>query len=972
MNPSKNTQFAQVVDVTADGNSFAFEDLRLDGHSDRDYNDVIFQLRGATGNADSLNAVLNRERDWRNSSIGQQIERYAAANKYGPLSNVGSELASLSVEYENYVRNDGTPSAFKPISTALQVQNGYVAIEAIASDTTNQLLLDMQSLGLRNAVTFAPIVSGILPIEAINKLAGLHSLTFSRPAYLPATNVGAVDSQGDRSVHADAARNRFNVDGTGTTVGVISDSYSGVPNSWTDIATGVVHNPINVLNDIATGDLPQTVNAPAAWDWNPGVDTNGHPIATDEGRAMLQLIHDVAPGANLAFHTGSVGGDAGLAQAILTLANSGANIIVDDLRSYTEPMFQDGVIAQAVNQVVNRGVAYFSSAGNYSNTGYDHNFEAITQVPAILGLPNGTVAHDFDPDPTRVNPLQNITIPVGTHFYISLQWDSPFRSASSGSQGATSDLDIYLLDNGGNQILAQRDTNNIGQDAVEVLDFVNNGTFGTQFNLVVTSSAGVTPPGVLRYQMFGGSANSQPFTTSSPTVYGHASAAGAEAVGAAYYRNTPVFGTNPATLEDFSSLGTVPILFDTAGNRLPTPEIRQKPEIVAPDGTNTTFFGGDSDGDGFPNFFGTSAAAPHAAAVAALMLQAVPNSSPFNVYKALEETALDMGTLGVDNSTGYGLIQADQAIQRLRELETPTISIRATDAQASEPNALTSKPGDPAQLVITRTGGNINRDLVVNYTFDGSAKNGIDYLQSGSGDLPPVPLNGSILIPAGASFAPIPITAVDDSLFEPDETLDITLSSNPAYNLDSTIANRKATVTIKDNDPPKGIVSLSVNYIQEIGGLEGWVGGKPDFYGEPTIGDRKFFDEDNHPSGGEFEKRYYGEVFVPSGGWQSTNDSVVADINDSVPIVFGLYNENSFLTGTTQRVDINPYPGEDKRVLGFQYNLRTGETLGDVTAGTPLPGSDGRKTLVIAMGNEGNDNSAIVSLSLTFTPTFET
>ena len=114
-------------------------------------------------------------------------------------------------------------------------------------------------------------------------------------------------------------------------------------------------------------------------------------------------------------------------------------------------------------------------------------------------------------------------------------------------------------------------------------------------------------------------------------------------------------------------------MFDDAGNRLARAEVREKPEIVAPDGTNTTFFGVNiNDNDNFPNFFGTSAAAPHAAAVAALILEADPSLLPEEVYRALEQTALDMadpstsgGDSGFDFATGYGLIQADAAIGSL-------------------------------------------------------------------------------------------------------------------------------------------------------------------------------------------------------------------------------------------------------------------------------------------------------------------
>ena len=116
--------------------------------------------------------------------------------------------------------------------------------------------------------------------------------------------------------------------------------------------------------------------------------------------------------------------------------------------------------------------------------------------------------------------------------------------------------------------------------------------------------------------------------------------------------------------ESFTSEGPSTILFEADGTRKAVPEVRQTPDIAAIDGTNTTFFGSDSnaDGDTFPNFFGTSAAAPHAAAIAALIKEAEPNLTPAQVYNRLQSTAEDIGSPGFDNLTGNGLINAYDAI----------------------------------------------------------------------------------------------------------------------------------------------------------------------------------------------------------------------------------------------------------------------------------------------------------------------
>jgi hypothetical protein len=231
----------------------------------------------------------------------------------------------------------------------------------------------------------------------------------------------------------------------------------------------------------------------------------------------------------------------------------------------------------------------------------------------------------------------------------------------SGAPGSPNDLDIYLLNASATQVLAGSHIPNVNGDPVEVFAFVNNTGAAADFNFVITNFQGPNP-GLMKYVLFNFNGTIQEFATNSSTIYGHINAATAEAVGAAAYFNTPAFGVSPPVLDFYSSSGGTPILFDSAGNRLANAEIGSKPEIVAPDGGDTTFFGTDTNGNGFPNFFGTSAAAPHAAGVAALLLQAKPGSTPLQIYAALENTAIDMGASGFDYDTGFGLIQANTAL----------------------------------------------------------------------------------------------------------------------------------------------------------------------------------------------------------------------------------------------------------------------------------------------------------------------
>ena len=583
--------------------------------------------------------------------------------KDGPMHKLGMDLIVTYQEFTEFQARGGRKalgSAFKPGNPLVRTHEESVVIDAVATDSAETLRQGLVALGMQHAAVFGHTVSGYLPIRSLQAAAALGTLRQARPSYAM-TLAGAVTSQGDAAMHSDTARTMFGVDGSGVMVGTLSDSYD---------CTG------GAASDVTSGDLPAGVVVLQ--------ELTGCSSATDEGRAMMQIVHDVAPGSSLAFHS-AFNGVADFASGIIELANAGAKVINDDVIYFAEPMFQDGPIAQAVDTVKAMGVAYFSAAGNEARQSYEADtFRSST----VSGYRSGSIRHDFDTG-SGVDTLQQITLGTGATAYFVFQWQDPYASVS-GSPGASSDLDIILYSNPSNGPLHAQAGGidaNIGGDPVEIFAYTNNGPAKTyQLGLELVSGPA---PGRIKYVYFGNVTINE-YATGSGTLYGHPNAAGARAVGAARYTQTPAFGVNPPLLEYFSSAGGTPILFDITG--APVNLMRQKPEIVAPDGGDTTFFypGDDYEPNGFPNFFGTSAAAPHAAGVAALLLDRDAVLTPDGLYTALQGTALDMEAAGIDNDSGHGLIQADTA---LASLDTDGDGV--VNSSDLCPGTLSGEPVDP-------------------------------------------------------------------------------------------------------------------------------------------------------------------------------------------------------------------------------------------------------------------------------------
>lgn len=587
----------------------------------------------------------------------------------GKLENslIGPELNSLYFTYLN------TGTAMSDNIFKIDGSNVLIRVFALPGQLGGlHTILTSPSYGLTDEVEVVELnaITGWFPISNLLMINSLYTyVNYARPEYPPQSNAGLVTTQGDIAMRSNIARAAFNLMGEGVKVGVLSDSYNKK-----------FGNPAN--DDILKGDLPGVATGPDG-DLipNPVNSTNVHVLkdypytASDEGRAMLQIIHDIVPKSELAFRTGFISA-IDFADGIIELKDSGCDIIVDDITYITEPFFEDGIVAQAVNSVANEGVVYFSAAGNFGSNAYENTFFPGTAPTGLSGNAHNFAGND------GYDIFQSISLLEG-NYLIVLQWDDGSDFGST-----TTDLDIYLTNNNGNTLFGFNRVNT-GGDPIEVLPF-SVGEGGAQANLIILKSAGAENVR-FKYIVFRGQLTMDEYANvGNSTIVGQANAEGAIAVGAVLYSNTPEYGVDPPTIASFSSRG------GTVINGVD----RMKPEISAPNGVNTTVdLGGfNLEGDPFPNFFGTSAAAPHAAAVAALLQEAgnkfYDNAlSPAEVRYILTSTAIDMGAPGYDPASGYGFIQADAALLTMAN-PSPVITGLVYDT--------TLVPGiDSIQIIIT-------------------------------------------------------------------------------------------------------------------------------------------------------------------------------------------------------------------------------------------------------------------------------
>lgn len=585
------------------------------------------------------------------------------------------------------------------------------------------------------------VISASLPISQaaqVAQLPGVRSITL---AHRPIRRAGVVTAESSivehaREVNAPGTITPQGILGRGISIGIISDSY--------DHATGVARASAGV----ASGDLPGAGNPDGYSQPVVILSDDSSSGVSDEGRAMAEIVHDIAPAAKICFATAG-NSQADMANAIRNLrtnSNTLCDIIVDDIGFGDEPFFSDGVISRAVEDVVTSGalggkkVAYFSAAGNSPGAyAADANIISAATAQTYRGninfsqVPSGLYAGGFQNVGTAATPAIAIPVTTGSEdgHELSFQWDDPFDAG-----GVSTDYNLLVFNSSGQYLssISGTDNNLATDEPVEIVELAAN----TSYQLVICLRT-ASPPTATHLRLVSSDGNTLTSTyinNNNISIFGHAAAADANCIAAYVYNNTPNFmgyynpdhqnpppGPYEPALETFNSTGgELPFYFNAQGQRLISPEIRLKPDFGAADGVDTSFFpagtGQDYDNDNYPNFFGTSAAAPTATAFAALLLEAAGGAS--SLTSAQIHSYLQQSALAHDLDPAFAQATASNGASSLHLTATGDDS----NSSASNPNFFTATfTGQPGLSISQLTIDLTNTSL----SFDPSSDNGFPF-----------------------------------------------------------------------------------------------------------------------------------------------------------------------------------------------------------------------------------------------------
>jgi len=340
------------------------------------------------------------------------------------------------------------------------------------------------------------------------------------------------------------------------------------------------------------------------------VDYTGSGIqsTTKHGTAVAEVVHDMAP--NAALYLLKVGNDVDLGNAKdYCIAN---NIqVINHSVAWFVAAFYDGTgpICNIANDAYNHGILWVNAAGNYGNTHYQ----------ATLTDTDNDKKHEFAPGDEALSFHVN----AGATLEIIMNWDA--------YPTTTDDYDLYLYDvdpdvNSGAPVASSTYSQAPPWGGSPYEELVYTAPASAVYSLVIQKKS--TSDADHPLSLFFLNASSLEYNNRGSSLAQPADAAGVLAAGAVNLTDN---------LRGYSSRG-------------PTNDGRIKPDVTATDGVANSIYG---------TFYGTSAASPHTAGAAALLLEQDPALTVSQLKARMESETIDLGSGGKDNLYGAGRISLD-------------------------------------------------------------------------------------------------------------------------------------------------------------------------------------------------------------------------------------------------------------------------------------------------------------------------
>jgi subtilisin family serine protease len=353
-----------------------------------------------------------------------------------------------------------------------------------------------------------------------------------------------------------------------------------------------------------------------------------------EGTVILEVVHEVSPGAELYFHSAG-SNKLEFNRAVDALVAEGCRIICDDVGWPDEPFFEDGIVASHIKEVIeSQDILYVSAAGNDAGRHYQGVF-----------FDNGSGWHDFSSGTSNSRNIY-VDVPQGEKITVVLQWNDPWNCSEN-------DYDLYLYDCfSGEELDASEKVQSGTGTPLEYIQYTNMEETVKKVSISVKKHSGQDR--MLEIYIYGNSSVKihSDNLVEEDSVFGHPAVQDVICVGAVDSGNSQNRG-----IASYSSRGPVSIYY-------PEYELRNKIDLSGPGSVKVSGRNGKGS-----LFAGTSASAPSVAGIGALVWSVYPEKHSSEIREILCFSAEDLGEPGYDTVFGHGSVSSS-TVYILKDLYT--------------------------------------------------------------------------------------------------------------------------------------------------------------------------------------------------------------------------------------------------------------------------------------------------------------